>query len=81
MRPWKLASETATLDNLSGGRVILAVGLGAVAPAATGSGERADDEMPRRIRALVQEFASDASEHTRFLNVLINSTPLGTKEP
>ncbi len=29
MRPWKLASETATLDNLSDGRVILAVGLGA----------------------------------------------------
>ncbi|MFL5802760.1 MAG: LLM class flavin-dependent oxidoreductase [Roseiflexaceae bacterium] len=30
MRPWKLASETATLDNLSSGRVILAVGLGAI---------------------------------------------------
>jgi alkanesulfonate monooxygenase SsuD/methylene tetrahydromethanopterin reductase-like flavin-dependent oxidoreductase (luciferase family) len=29
MRPWKLASETVTLDDLSGGRVILAVGLGA----------------------------------------------------
>ncbi|MEW5871657.1 MAG: LLM class flavin-dependent oxidoreductase [Chloroflexota bacterium] len=28
MRPWKLASETATLDNLSNGRVILSVGLG-----------------------------------------------------
>jgi alkanesulfonate monooxygenase SsuD/methylene tetrahydromethanopterin reductase-like flavin-dependent oxidoreductase (luciferase family) len=27
MRPWKLASETATLDNLSNGRVILAAGL------------------------------------------------------
>ena len=30
MRPWKLASETATLDILSNGRVILSVGLGAL---------------------------------------------------
>jgi len=30
MRPWKLASESATLDNLSNGRMILSVGLGAV---------------------------------------------------
>jgi hypothetical protein len=30
-RPWKLARETATLDHLSAGRVILAVGLGAAA--------------------------------------------------
>lgn len=29
MRPWKIASETATLDRISNGRVILAVGLGA----------------------------------------------------
>jgi alkanesulfonate monooxygenase SsuD/methylene tetrahydromethanopterin reductase-like flavin-dependent oxidoreductase (luciferase family) len=29
MKPWKLASESAALDNLSGGRVILSVGLGA----------------------------------------------------
>ncbi|MDD5370548.1 MAG: LLM class flavin-dependent oxidoreductase [Anaerolineaceae bacterium] len=30
MRPWKLASETLTLDHLSNGRVILSVGLGAL---------------------------------------------------
>ncbi len=29
IKPWKLASETVTLDHLSGGRTILAVGLGA----------------------------------------------------
>src|SRR2546423_3029684 len=29
-RPWKLAGELATLDNLSNGRVTLSVGLGAI---------------------------------------------------
>ncbi|MFN8473639.1 MAG: LLM class flavin-dependent oxidoreductase [Anaerolineae bacterium] len=29
MRPWDLAGKAATLDNLSGGRVILSIGLGA----------------------------------------------------
>ena len=39
MRPWKLASETATLDDLSGGRVILSVGPDAI------------DQLRRRIAA------------------------------
>ncbi len=47
MRPWKLASETATLDNLSGGRVILAVGLGALDSGFDAFGEVTD----RRTRA------------------------------
>ena len=47
MRPWKLASETATLDNLSGGRVILAVGLGAIDTGFTAFGEETD----RKARA------------------------------
>lgn len=42
MRPWKLASETATLDNLSGGRVILSVGLGAVETGFEAFGEETD---------------------------------------
>lgn len=47
MRPWKLASETATLDNLSGGRVILSVGLGAIDSGFEEFGEVTD----RRVRA------------------------------
>ena len=47
MRPWKLASETATLDNLSNGRVILAVGLGAVDTGFAEFGEATD----RKTRA------------------------------
>ncbi len=47
LRPWKLAGETATLDRLSGGRVILSVGLGAVDTGFGNFGEETD----RKIRA------------------------------
>src|SRR5215469_16125220 len=45
--PWKLASETATLDRLSHGRVILPVGLGAINTGFAQVGEPAD----RKLRA------------------------------
>jgi hypothetical protein len=47
LRPWKLASETATLDHLSNGRVILAVGLGAIDSGFEAFGEVTD----RKTRA------------------------------
>jgi len=47
MRPWKLASESATLDNLSSGRVIISVGLGALDSGFEAFGEVTD----RKTRA------------------------------
>lgn len=46
-KPWHLASLTQTLDQFSGGRVILSVGLGAISPAWTAF----EDDPGRRIRA------------------------------
>jgi alkanesulfonate monooxygenase SsuD/methylene tetrahydromethanopterin reductase-like flavin-dependent oxidoreductase (luciferase family) len=46
-RPWKLASETATLDRLSGGRVVLVAGLGAIDTGFAEFGEATD----RAVRA------------------------------
>ena len=41
-RPWKVASQVVTLDQLSGGRAILTVGLGAVMPDLPLTGETID---------------------------------------
>lgn len=49
-RPWKLARETMTLDRLSGGRLILAVGLGALDDAAFGSVGEPTDPRTRAER-------------------------------
>jgi alkanesulfonate monooxygenase SsuD/methylene tetrahydromethanopterin reductase-like flavin-dependent oxidoreductase (luciferase family) len=47
-RPWKLARETMTLDRLSGGRLVLPVGLGAIDDAAFGN---VGEPTGARIRA------------------------------
>ena len=51
-RPWKLAGEWAALDNLSGGRMILAVGLGAIDTGFAAFGEQTDK---RRRAELMDE--------------------------
>jgi alkanesulfonate monooxygenase SsuD/methylene tetrahydromethanopterin reductase-like flavin-dependent oxidoreductase (luciferase family) len=55
MRPWKLASETVTLDHLSGGRVIVAVGLGATDTGFAAFGEATD----RKHRAELMDEGLD----------------------
>ncbi|HYO50153.1 MAG TPA: LLM class flavin-dependent oxidoreductase [Chloroflexia bacterium] len=59
-RPWKLASETATLDRLSQGRAILAVGLGATDTGFDKVGEATD----RKVRAQLLDEGLDVI--TRF---------------
>jgi alkanesulfonate monooxygenase SsuD/methylene tetrahydromethanopterin reductase-like flavin-dependent oxidoreductase (luciferase family) len=46
-RPWDLAGQTATLDDLSGGRVILSVGLGAISEGWTAF----EEDQGRKVRA------------------------------
>jgi alkanesulfonate monooxygenase SsuD/methylene tetrahydromethanopterin reductase-like flavin-dependent oxidoreductase (luciferase family) len=54
-RPWELASQVATVDRLSGGRVILSVGLGAVDSGFETFGEECD----RRVRAELMDECLD----------------------
>ncbi len=59
-RPWKLASEVATLDRLSQGRVILPVGLGAAAPEHPESGfPKVGEEIDRKLRAELLDESLD----------------------
>src|SRR5260370_42534474 len=72
--PWKVASQVATLDQLSAGRAILAVGVGAVDTELPDTGEATDlreraemlDEGIDLIRTLWQAGRSYHGKHYDF---------------
>ncbi|GAA0454302.1 luciferase-like protein [Paractinoplanes deccanensis] len=73
-RPWKVASQVATLDQLSGGRAILTVGVGALTPDLPLTGEQTDlrvraemmDEGIDLIRALWAGESHFSGRHYRY---------------
>jgi alkanesulfonate monooxygenase SsuD/methylene tetrahydromethanopterin reductase-like flavin-dependent oxidoreductase (luciferase family) len=73
-RPWKVASQVATLDQLSGGRAILAVGVGAVDTDLPDTAEVTDlrgraerlDEGIDLIRALWEGGTSYHGQHYHY---------------
>ena len=85
-RPWKVARETVTLDHLSGGRLVLGVGLGA--PPDVEYGVFGEDERPRILAAKLDESLailtglwrgepfSFAGEHYRLREVTFLPRPL-----
>jgi alkanesulfonate monooxygenase SsuD/methylene tetrahydromethanopterin reductase-like flavin-dependent oxidoreductase (luciferase family) len=55
-RPWKLARETVTLDHLSGGRLVLPVGLGALDD---GGFSRVGEPTDKKVRAQLLDESLD----------------------
>jgi alkanesulfonate monooxygenase SsuD/methylene tetrahydromethanopterin reductase-like flavin-dependent oxidoreductase (luciferase family) len=92
-RPWKVASQVATLDQLSAGRAILAVGVGAVETGLPDTGEVTDlrgraallDEGIDLIRMLWQGGRSFHGEHYHYqtgrLDLSAAATPVQDRIP
>ena len=85
-RPWKLAREAMTLDRLSGGRLVLPVGLGAIDDAAFGNvgeptdartrAERLDESLAILDGLWSGEAFSFEGRHYRFGPMTFRPTPV-----
>jgi alkanesulfonate monooxygenase SsuD/methylene tetrahydromethanopterin reductase-like flavin-dependent oxidoreductase (luciferase family) len=69
-RPWKVASQVATLDQLSAGRATLAIGIGALAPDLPATGEVSDlreraERLDEGIDLMRTLWAGETSYHGR----------------
>jgi hypothetical protein len=85
-RPWQLASETATLDRLSKGRLILSLGLGAADDLGF---DRVGEQVDRKLRAELLDETIDLlkglwtgqpfryeGKNYRLRDVTLNITPM-----
>ena len=83
-RPWKLAKEAATLDRLSGGRLVVGAGLGAkgdTAPFGEGApaaelAERLDEGLELLAALWSGQPVSREGEHFRVRDGLLRPAPL-----
>lgn len=83
-RPWKLAKETATLDRLSGGRLVVGAGLGAqgdIAPFGDGGppaqlAARLDEALDLLASLWSGQPVGHEGEHFRVQGALLRPSPL-----
>jgi alkanesulfonate monooxygenase SsuD/methylene tetrahydromethanopterin reductase-like flavin-dependent oxidoreductase (luciferase family) len=83
-RPWKLAKETATLDRLSGGRLVVGAGLGAqrdIAPFGDGGppaqlAARLDEGLDLLAALWSGQPVSHAGKHFRVHDAVLRPAPL-----
>jgi alkanesulfonate monooxygenase SsuD/methylene tetrahydromethanopterin reductase-like flavin-dependent oxidoreductase (luciferase family) len=80
-RPWKVASQVATVHQLSGGRAILAVGVGAVDTGLPDTGEETDlrlraERLDEGIDLLTTLWDGGLSYHGRFYDFEVDRDDL-----
>jgi alkanesulfonate monooxygenase SsuD/methylene tetrahydromethanopterin reductase-like flavin-dependent oxidoreductase (luciferase family) len=80
-RPWKVASQVATVDQLSGGRAVLGIGVGALTTDLPGTGEVTDlreraDMMDEGIDLMRTLWAGGSSFHGRHYDYEVEHNDL-----
>jgi alkanesulfonate monooxygenase SsuD/methylene tetrahydromethanopterin reductase-like flavin-dependent oxidoreductase (luciferase family) len=80
-RPWKLASQVATVDQLSGGRAILAVGVGAIDTGLPATGEETDlrlraERLDEGIDLITTLWDGGLSYHGRYYDFEVDRDDL-----